>query len=126
MSGLVLVPVEAIKRAMVALERFANDSLAGRNSATELQELLSERYRAAKQDEERLAMEAVMESVDPATWPGLTVDQRCALGRFAKPVATVLPPDPLDERSGTWLSLEDWEKLKTLPPGTKLYAVPPT
>lgn len=39
----------------------------------------------AKSDEERLAMEAVMESVDPATWPGLTVEQRCALGRFAKP-----------------------------------------
>lgn len=36
-------------------------------------------------DEERLAMEAVMESVDPATWPGLTSAQRCALGRFAKP-----------------------------------------
>ena len=36
-------------------------------------------------DEERLAMEAVMESVDPATWPGLTIAQRCALGRFAKP-----------------------------------------
>ena len=121
-----LVPVESIKRALVALERFANDSLAGRNSAYELQELLSERYRAAKPDEERLAMEAVMESVDPATWPGLTVDQRCALGRFAKPVASVLPPDPFDERSGTWLSLEDWERLKALPPGTKLYAVPPT
>ncbi len=39
----------------------------------------------AEQDEERLAMEAVMESVDPATWPGLTVAQRCALSRFAKP-----------------------------------------
>lgn len=35
--------------------------------------------------EERLAMEAVMESVDPATWPGLTPAQRCALSRFAKP-----------------------------------------
>src|SRR5690606_307135 len=39
----------------------------------------------AEPDEERLAMEAVMESVDPATWPGLTVAQRCALSRFAKP-----------------------------------------
>lgn len=81
-------------------------------------------------DAERLAMEAVMESVDPATWPGLTTAQRCALGRFAKPakmpVATILAPDPFDERSGTWLSLEDWERLKALPPGTKLYAVPPT
>jgi hypothetical protein len=39
----------------------------------------------AEPDEERLAMEAVMESLDPATWPGLTVAQRCTLGRFAKP-----------------------------------------
>lgn len=39
----------------------------------------------AESDEEHLAMEAVMESVDPATWPGLTTAQRCALGRFAKP-----------------------------------------
>lgn len=41
--------------------------------------------RRTEPDEERLAMEAVMESVDPATWPGLTTAQRCALGRFAKP-----------------------------------------
>jgi len=35
--------------------------------------------------DEIAAMEAVMQNVDPATWPGLTVSQRCALGRFAKP-----------------------------------------
>ena len=44
--------------------------------------------RPAEPDNERLAMEAVMESVDPATWPGLTPTQRCALGRFAKPQPT--------------------------------------
>ncbi len=38
--------------------------------------------------DEMEAMEAVMESVDPATWPGLTAAQRCALGRFAKPQPT--------------------------------------
>jgi hypothetical protein len=47
-------------------------------------------------DEERLAMEAVMESVDPATWPRLTAAQRCALGRFAKPQPAV--PDEPDWR----------------------------
>src|SRR5690606_3997715 len=38
------------------------------------------------------------------------------------PVATILPPDPLDERTGPWLSLEDWERLRALPSGTRLYA----
>src|SRR5690554_4900142 len=164
-----LVPVEMIKRAAVALERFAYDTFDGRNSAHELRELLTEapainivatkneqgqivsvslqnedhrileviaeadvqgevgegvpdyindaidnlaldNYELSytgylqrkadaelirayiartgqptEPDEERLAMEAVMESVDPATWPGLTTTQRCALGRFAKP-----------------------------------------
>lgn len=37
------------------------------------------------------ALYAVMENVDPATWPGLTVAQRCALGRFAKPVVMEFP-----------------------------------
>lgn len=46
----------------------------------------------AEPDEERLALEAVMESVDPATWPGLTPAQRCALGRFAKPQPTEQQP----------------------------------
>src|SRR5690606_37077088 len=41
MSDYKLVPVESIKRAMYALERFANDTLAGRNSAHELRELLA-------------------------------------------------------------------------------------
>src|SRR5690606_31197076 len=41
------------------------------------------------------------------------------------PVATILPPDPLDEREGPWLSLEDWERLRALPSGTRLYAAPP-
>lgn len=41
-----------------------------------------------------------------------------------KPVATILPPDQLDERTGPWLSLEDWERLQALPAGTKLYAGP--
>lgn len=35
--------------------------------------------------EEFSAMESVMEGIDPSTWPGLSVRQRCALGRFAKP-----------------------------------------
>lgn len=38
------------------------------------------------------------------------------------PVATVLPPDPLDERPGPWLSRDAWDRLRALPPGTKLYA----
>src|SRR5690606_39489671 len=41
MTDYKLVPVESIKRAMYALERFANDTLAGRNSAHELRELLA-------------------------------------------------------------------------------------
>ena len=41
-----------------------------------------------------------------------------------EPVATILPPDPLDERSGPWLSLEDWARLRALPSGTRLYAAP--
>lgn len=34
---------------------------------------------------EKEAMEAVMERIDPATYPGLTTAERAALGRFAKP-----------------------------------------
>lgn len=41
--------------------------------------------KSSHRNEEVAAMEAVMQSVDPATWPGLTASQRCALGRFAKP-----------------------------------------
>ena len=40
MSKHKLVPVEPIMRAIYALECFANDTLAGRNSAHELRELL--------------------------------------------------------------------------------------
>lgn len=43
----------------------------------------------------------------------------------AKPVATIQPPDPnmsFDESSkGPWLGHRDWERLRALPPGTKLY-----
>jgi len=42
-----------------------------------------------------------------------------------EPIFTVLMPDPLDERSGLCGSLEDWEKLRALTSGTKLYAHPP-
>ena len=52
----------------------------------------STRPAPAEPDEERIAMEAVMESVDPATWPGLTPAQRCALRRFAKPQPAEQPP----------------------------------
>ena len=41
MSDYKVVPAEPIRRAMDALERFANDTLAGRNSARELRELLA-------------------------------------------------------------------------------------
>ncbi len=41
MTDYKLVPVELIERAAIALERFANDTLAGRNSAHELRELLA-------------------------------------------------------------------------------------
>lgn len=39
--------------------------------------------------DEHEAMCAVMATVDPASFPGLTVAQRCALGRFAKPQGSV-------------------------------------
>lgn len=42
---------------------------------------------APQAEGERAAMEAVMSSVDPATWPGLTMEQRANLGRFAKPAS---------------------------------------
>ncbi len=31
------------------------------------------------------ALRAVMRNVDPATWPGLSLEERAALGRYAKP-----------------------------------------
>lgn len=37
---------------------------------------------------ELAALEAVMATVDPAKWPGLTLEQRTNLGRFAKPALT--------------------------------------
>jgi len=43
----------------------------------------------------------------------------------AEPIFTQLMPDPLDERSGLCGSLEDWEKLRAITAGTKLYAHPP-
>jgi len=45
---------------------------------------------------------------------------------LAAPVATVLISDPHDERSGPWFDSKDWDRLRELPPGTKLYAEPPT
>lgn len=39
--------------------------------------------------DEHEAMCAVMATLDPASFPGLTVAQRCALGRFAKPQGSV-------------------------------------
>ena len=39
--------------------------------------------------DEYQAMLAVMEQIDPATFPGLTAAQRCALGRFAKPLSAL-------------------------------------
>ena len=47
-----------------------------------------------------------------------------ALASDAEPVAKKLISDPDDERSGSWFSLEDLERLKQLPPGTKLYTAP--
>lgn len=44
----------------------------------------------------------------------------------AEAVATLLPPDPEDERDGPWFSLNDLAKLRQLPTGTKLYTAPPT
>ncbi|MED5608523.1 hypothetical protein VV867_12580 [Pseudomonas sp. JH-2] len=41
-----------------------------------------------------------------------------------EPIATVLPPDPLDERDGPYLHLAAWERLRALPAGSKLYASP--
>lgn len=52
----------------------------------------------------RQLFEAVMANVDPATHPGLTTEQRCALGAYAKPrgmgecspwvpTADTLPPE---------------------------------
>lgn len=67
------------------------------------------------------AMEAVMENVDPATWPGLTTDQRCSLGRFAKPHR----PTPPSSGEGELESLQDWlislayKRIETLDPQAK-------
>lgn len=38
-----------------------------------------------------------------------------------KLVATVLSPDPYDERGGPWFSNADLKAMDDLPPGTKLY-----
>lgn len=48
---------------------------------------LADRQQRGGDDDEYQAMLAVMEQIDPATFPGLTATQRGALGRFAKPVA---------------------------------------
>ncbi|HEY8353813.1 MAG TPA: hypothetical protein VIK69_02210 [Methylophilaceae bacterium] len=45
--------------------------------------------RPAGDADEYQAMLAVMEQIDPATFPGLTAAQRCALGRFAKPLSAL-------------------------------------
>lgn len=39
-------------------------------------------------------------------------------------VATILPPDPYDERDGIWISAEDLRAIAALPAGTKLYTSP--
>jgi hypothetical protein len=41
-----------------------------------------------------------------------------------QPVATVLLPDPEDERDGVRFSLADWDRLNKLPAKTKLYVTP--
>lgn len=41
-----------------------------------------------------------------------------------EPVATILCPDPYDERQGAWMSSQDLRKLEALPVGTKLYTAP--
>jgi len=51
--------------------------------------LLSRYGRPARDADEYQAMLAVMEQIDPATFPGLTAAQRCALGRFAKPLSAL-------------------------------------
>lgn len=39
---------------------------------------------------EREAINVIMKYIDPATFPGLTLEQRCALGRYAKPFGDTL------------------------------------
>lgn len=41
-----------------------------------------------------------------------------------EPVATILCPDPYDERQGAWMSSQDLRKLEALPVGTKLFTAP--
>ena len=36
-------------------------------------------------------------------------------------IATILPPDPYDERDGLWLKHQDLKALEDLPAGTRLY-----
>jgi len=43
------------------------------------------RASSSRDEGEYRAMVAVMERIDPANFPGLTAEERCALGRFAKP-----------------------------------------
>jgi hypothetical protein len=40
------------------------------------------------------------------------------------PIATVLSPDPYDDRDGVRFSLKDWERLNSLPSGTSIYTSP--
>lgn len=68
---------------------------------------------------ELAALEAIMESIDPATWPGLSTEHRCALGRFAKPSrwepTAKLPESAasedepyVDEDGNTWTRPTAW------------------
>lgn len=43
--------------------------------------------------------------------------------RIGEPVATKRPSDPYDERGGLWFDIEDVERMKALPVGTKLYTL---
>lgn len=60
--------------------------------------------------------EAIREHLIRLGWTPPDAQQR------AEPVATILVPDPADERPGPWMSREAWDRLRALPPGTKLYA----
>lgn len=41
--------------------------------------------------------------------------------QYMKLVATVLPPDPNEEREGVYFSRVDWDTINRLPSGTQLY-----
>ena len=96
-------PVSAPKHLIERLQKHSEDKSNTAFARSTMREALQ--YLTAEPSDETEAMEAVMESIDPATWPGLTIAQRCALGRFAKPQPA--EPSEDDFTRGYWQGQRD-------------------